>query len=213
MKNVITALSKARSAMAAPVKRSANPAFRSKFADLQSILEAIEPALAAHDLVITQTLRRSGESQELVTTLWHASGESIESVAELRAEKQTLQGLGSAITYLRRYSIQALLNLAAEDDDGNSASGVGSAKPAATTPATRVAPAPKTPAPSAEPTAEALCVISDIENATDMDTLTAAVASLTLPNSTGAMSDSDRAHIRAAFAAKRSALAPTGRKP
>ena len=58
----------------------------------------------------------------------------------------------------------------------------------------------------------ALCVIADIESATDLDTLTAAVASLTLPNSTGAMSDSDRAHIRAAFAAKRSALTPTGRK-
>jgi hypothetical protein len=207
MKNIITALAAARTEMANPKKTATNPAFRSKFADLAAILDAIEPSLAKNGLVVTQTIRVDGERHLLDTTLWHTSGESLLSTALLEPEKCTLQGLGSAITYLRRYQLQALLCLAAEDDDGNTASGTAPK----TTPSQRVerAPSPAPATPSEPASAAALGMIEAIAKAADLPTLTRIVAPLSDAQGELAktLSASDKSHIRTAFMARRSELA------
>lgn len=116
-----------------------NKADRYKYADLATVLDVIREPLHASGLVLTQTF----ESSTLVTTLWHTSGQSIESRMELPAldmrGMNAAQSLGSAISYCRRYALLALLNLAAEDDDGASSGPVG--RPAAAAQAPTQAPA------------------------------------------------------------------------
>jgi hypothetical protein len=108
-----------------PVKKDANnPAYKSKYASLESVLETIEGPLHAAGLVFTQTFDVVGGEVLLVTTLTHAETEqAIVSKAPVRCqEPNNPQKLGGAITYMRRYSLLALLGLAPEDDDGNAAS-------------------------------------------------------------------------------------------
>lgn len=89
------------------------------YAPLDSILNAVTGPLSANGLVIVQTLDEGG----LVTMLLHESGAYIDGRVEL-PNNVDIQGLGSAVTYLRRYAIQAMLGIAAEeDDDGNRAAG------------------------------------------------------------------------------------------
>jgi hypothetical protein len=111
---------------------------RYKYADLSTVLDAVREPLLANGLVVSQTF----SELELVTTLWHVSGESIESRMTLPSVEtrglNAAQAMGSAISYARRYSLLALLNLAAEDDDGASS---GPARPAASIRSTPVAPA------------------------------------------------------------------------
>jgi hypothetical protein len=87
------------------------------YADLAGILDAVMPALLAHGLVIFQCV--DAETATLVTRLAHTSGEFIESTYPLKFE--SAQAAGSWLTYARRYSISALLNIAALDDDGAAA--------------------------------------------------------------------------------------------
>jgi hypothetical protein len=90
-----------------------------KYAPLDSILGAVRGPLSANGLVLVQMLDSGG----LVTTLIHESGASLSGRVDL-PQTADIQGLGSAITYLRRYAIQAVLGIAAEeDDDGNRAAG------------------------------------------------------------------------------------------
>lgn len=101
-----------------------NPAFRSSYATLHSILEAVEGPLNDHGLILIQRLADEG-GLALITELIHAeSGQSISSYASvICAEPNNPQKVGSAITYYRRYSLLTLLNLTPEeDDDGNAAS-------------------------------------------------------------------------------------------
>lgn len=89
------------------------------YAPLESVLEATRGPLAANGLAIVQML----DSGALVTTLLHESGAYLSGRIDL-PQVEDMQGLGSAITYLRRYAIQAVLGIAAEeDDDGNRAVG------------------------------------------------------------------------------------------
>ena len=110
------------------LKTATNPGFRSKYADLPSVLDAITPALHKHGLLVLQRLDAfSTEAHalpHLVTELIHAeSGESIRSGVVLVSKDPTdPQKFGSALTYYRRYSLLALLGIAPEDDDGNEAS-------------------------------------------------------------------------------------------
>jgi hypothetical protein len=89
-----------------------------KYADLAGILDAIMPALLAHDLVIFQAV--DAETATLITRLAHVSGEWVEASYPLKLD-QVPQAFGSSLTYAGRYSIQRLLCLAAEDDDGAAA--------------------------------------------------------------------------------------------
>lgn len=119
------ALTKAQGEMPAVPKDSTNPHFKSKFASLDGIVERTKPVLAKHGLAIVQGT--SGESAPGSVTvemmLLHSSGEYLLSNVVMPLAKNDPQGVGSAITYGRRYLIAAMLSLAAdEDDDGNASS-------------------------------------------------------------------------------------------
>jgi len=101
-------------------KTATNPFFKSKYADLSTILTNINDPLIKNGLVLTQF--PEGESG-LTTRLMHTSGEWMESTYYMKPVKPTPQDAGSAITYQRRYAIGAILSLNIdEDDDGNKAS-------------------------------------------------------------------------------------------
>lgn len=103
-------------------KSTSNPFFKSKYADLNSVLEACDDALLANGLVFSQGYGLE-PVPHLYTRLIHSeSGQWFESLCPLMVSKEDPQGIGSATTYFRRYSIVAMLGLQQEDDDGNAAS-------------------------------------------------------------------------------------------
>jgi len=122
------ALAAAQGQMKGAVKDSANPFFKSKYADLASVVEAIRVAFASNGLSYIQTVEPSDKDEVRVeTTILHSSGEWIAcGILSLPVSKSDAQGYGSALTYARRYSLSAATGVAPEDDDGNLAS---SAKP------------------------------------------------------------------------------------
>lgn len=104
-------------------KAATNPAFKSKYADLSEVVEAVVPALNKAGIGVMQFPEFDGEWVSVTTTLMHESGASVTGTLRLRPSKADPQGVGSAITYGRRYSLLAMTGAAPEDDDGNSASG------------------------------------------------------------------------------------------
>lgn len=125
---IAAALLKAQKDMGGASKGAANPYFKSKYADYGSVLEACKDLLNANGIVILQPHAAiadsaTGTSRNYVeTTLIHESGEFISSQTEVICAKQNdPQALGSAITYARRYGLQSLLAMPAEDDDGEGA--------------------------------------------------------------------------------------------
>lgn len=119
------ALASAQGSMKGAIKDSANPFFKSKYADLASVVEAIRAAFSANGLSYIQTLEPSDKDEVRVeTTLLHSSGEWIScGVLALPVSKVDAQGYGSALTYCRRYSLSAAAGVSTElDDDGNAAS-------------------------------------------------------------------------------------------
>lgn len=120
IKNLMTALGQLQSESIKVVKDSTNPHFKSKYASLSNILDIIQPVLTKYNFAYTQL----PEAGKLTTLLMHTeSGEFIQTEYDLNAMQNTPQGIGSAITYARRYSLTATLGLNIdEDDDGNAAS-------------------------------------------------------------------------------------------
>ncbi len=118
-----TALSKAQGEMGLAEKSSDNPFFKSKYADLASVIEAARPALHKHGLAVTQLPTGNNENVALTTMLTHSSGQWISCTMTARPNKPDVQGVGSVISYLRRYSFSAIVCQAAgtPDDDGNKA--------------------------------------------------------------------------------------------
>jgi hypothetical protein len=116
-----TALAKAQGQIESASKDKSNPAFKSKYADINALRDVIRQPLADNDLSIVQLARMNGTYAEVETMLLHKSGEFIAETLRMPSEKMTSHGFGSALTYCRRYSLSAMLNLAAEDDDGNAA--------------------------------------------------------------------------------------------
>lgn len=121
---IAAALAKAQIAIEGASKDKTNPAFRSKYADLSSVQEACRDALATNNIAVIQS-PGDGEAGRvtLTTLLAHASGEWICGAVSAPVSKNDAQAVGSAITYLRRYSLAAMVGVAPEDDDGNAASG------------------------------------------------------------------------------------------
>ncbi len=118
---LIAALAAALPELESAKKNKANPAFKSKYADLAAMIEAIEP-VAKHGLWYRQQTH-DNENGVIVETFYiHASGEekSAGSIF-MPATKKDAQGFGSALTYARRYGLQTAFGLATEDDDGNAA--------------------------------------------------------------------------------------------
>lgn len=116
------ALAKAQGAIRNAKKDSANPFFKSTYADLASAWDAAREPLAANGLAVAQRVTNSANGVIITTQLLHASGEWISDRCEWPVAQKTPQGMGSAITYGRRYAFMALVGIAAEEDDGNAAS-------------------------------------------------------------------------------------------
>mgnify|MGYP003333850002 CR=1 FL=1 len=136
-----TALAKAQSQIKGAVKDSANPFFKSNYADLQSVWDAIREPLSKNGLSVIQTTAMNEGKLELITTLAHASGQWIEGRFPIVALKHEPQAIGSACSYARRYSLAALVGVYQVDDDGEAAQ--------ARAPQARPAPAPAAVAPVA----------------------------------------------------------------
>lgn len=121
---VLGSLLKAKAGIGAVAKDKKNDFHKSKYADINSFLEVVEPALVKEGLVLLQPTGKDEYGPFVETKIFHASsGQFISSRVDLILTKNDMQGLGSAVTYARRYSLQSLLALQADDDDGNGASG------------------------------------------------------------------------------------------
>jgi hypothetical protein len=120
---LMDALAKAQGAMPAPLKNKKNPHFGSMYADHAAVVECSKPHLAANGLAIVQGNGFKDERVVITTLLGHSSGEWIRTRLSIRPDKPTAQGIGSTVTYGRRYGHCAILNMAPDDDDdGNGAS-------------------------------------------------------------------------------------------
>tara|TARA_R110000868_G_scaffold378535_1_gene643979 strand:+ start:86 stop:631 length:546 start_codon:yes stop_codon:yes gene_type:complete len=123
MKLIAEAILKAQKQMGNATKVSTNPFFKSKYADLNAIREACMPSLNENGISVLQPIVHVDGKNFVKTVLLHESGETFESMTEIIYSKQNdAQAQGSGITYARRYGLQSLLNIGAEDDDGNKAS-------------------------------------------------------------------------------------------
>lgn len=123
------ALAKAQGQMANAVMNRTNPHFKSKYADLSSVLDSTRGPLSANGLAVIQTMQATERGMVLRSTLAHSSGQWIATEYPLPATQRPHE-MGSALTYARRYSLAALIcNSADEDDDGN----IAMAKPVTST--------------------------------------------------------------------------------
>ena len=112
------ALCKAQSQMGGAAKSADNPFFKSKYADLSSVVQAVKQPFADNGLSYVQFPISTQSAIGVVTRLMHESGEWMEQEYYLPLQKLDPQAAGSAITYARRYSLQAVAGIPAEDDDG-----------------------------------------------------------------------------------------------
>ena len=117
------ALCKAQKEIKGAVKDSKNPFFKSDYADLSSVWDAIRVPLTSNGLSVTQLMDIAPDGVIIETVLLHESGEHISGKLFMKPVKNDPQGIGSAITYGRRYGLQAIAGVCPEDDDGNKASG------------------------------------------------------------------------------------------
>jgi hypothetical protein len=125
------ALLRAQQEIRFAAKDSKNPHFKNNYADLESVIDAVKGPLNDNGIVFLQSPSPSDDGKlHLTTRLMHRSGQWMEDTAVAPLPKQDPQGFGSALTYLRRYSLSAVTGLYQSDDDGNAGSGVGE-KPAA----------------------------------------------------------------------------------
>lgn len=120
--NLALALSKAQLELSNPKKTSANPFFKSKYADLSEVINASKTVLAEHGLSVMQFLSYN-DMVHVETMMLHSTGEWISETLSLPIAKHDAQSIGSTCTYARRYSWAAICGLAQEDDDANAAVG------------------------------------------------------------------------------------------
>lgn len=122
MKQIATALLKAQSEMSNPKKGATNPFFKSKYADLNAIREAVIPTLNENGISVLQPIVHVDGKNFVKTILLHESGELMESLTEIIYNKQNdAQAQGSGISYARRYALQSFVCVGADDDDGQKA--------------------------------------------------------------------------------------------
>lgn len=119
--DLLTALAAAKAEFPQIKRSKKNPFFESYYSSLEDVQEAVNPILAKHGLSIIQFPGSIGDSPALTTWLFHTSGQYIVETAALVLTKKDPQAHGSAITYMRRYSVKAILGLedGEADDDGN----------------------------------------------------------------------------------------------
>lgn len=121
--NLAKALSIVQGKLTYAVKDSANPFFKSKYADLESVWDACRSLLADNNLCVIQMPGNYFEGRMwLITKLCHSSGEWIEQEMSVPVAKQDAHGCLGAVTYMRRASLLAFIGIVQADDDGNTAS-------------------------------------------------------------------------------------------
>lgn len=117
------ALCKAQAVMGGALKDSANPFFKSKYADLESVWSACRQALTNNGLSVVQGTDGTDVNVGVSTRLIHVSGQWIESTVWMTPKDGSPQAVGSAITYARRYGLAAMTGIYQTDDDAESAQG------------------------------------------------------------------------------------------
>ena len=173
--NIAAALAAAQAEMGRAIKDSNNPHFRSKYADLGSVMDACQPALNRHGIAIFQPPGEDEHGRYVATQFLHTSGEKLECRVPLIVQKNDMQGYGSAVTYARRYGLMCMAGVAPEDDDGNAA--------AAAAPRQQSKPAEKpAPKPANDAAQKATEYLSEAETLDDL-----AERWKSLPNSTRAL--------------------------
>lgn len=117
-----TALAKAQGEFTRVAFDKKNPHFKNQYASLEAIIDATRAPLSRHGLSVVQLPVLLDGKMFLEVVLMHSSGQYISSMLPLNVEKMTPQGVGSALTYGRRYGMSSILNInAGEDDDGEEA--------------------------------------------------------------------------------------------
>ena len=124
--HVAEALAKAHTEISSIERDGKNPHFKSRYATLDQILESVRPILAKNGLIIVQSSDDGSEDHKYInvkSAVIHLSGQWIETSVQIPVSKNDAHGLGSALTYGRRYSLGALLAISTQegDDDGNAA--------------------------------------------------------------------------------------------
>jgi len=123
IKDLIGALVKVQSAMKPAGKAADNPFFKSKYADLTAVIDVSRDLLTKNGLAVTQPLIINGDDVQLCTQITHTTGQWMRSYYPVKPTKEDPQGMGSAVTYARRYSYCSLVGVVTDDDDdGNAAS-------------------------------------------------------------------------------------------
>jgi hypothetical protein len=123
---IAAALAKAQAKIGHAAKDKDNPHFRAKYADLASIRDACQQALAEAGIAVIQAPGSTDDGCVSMTTrLAHSSGQWFESFIACRPAKADAQAFGSVCTYLRKYSLAAMVGVAPDDDDGEAAVGRG----------------------------------------------------------------------------------------
>lgn len=125
MKEIFKKLSKAKKEIGSIYKTEENPFYKSKYFDINALLKQVEPILDNNQLLLLQPIIE-GKVKSIIYDI--ETGDSVDSFIDLPGIEDP-QKMGSAITYYRRYTLQSLLALEAEDDDGNKASGKNVNKP------------------------------------------------------------------------------------
>jgi hypothetical protein len=121
LNELATSLATAQMELENASKNAANPHFKSKYADLAEVLNTVRPVFAKYGLSVSQFPSFCDGLVTVRTVLLHKSGQWMAGDASAPVTKLDAQGVGSAITYLRRYSLAAVAGVAQEDDDGNAA--------------------------------------------------------------------------------------------
>jgi hypothetical protein len=122
IKEIAKAMCAAQADMTGAKKTTVNGFFKSKYSDLVSVVEAVKVPFADNGLSYVQFPIEENGRIGIETILMHVSGEFLSNSFTVTLSKQDAQGAGSALTYCRRYSLQAIAGIPSEDDDGNSAS-------------------------------------------------------------------------------------------
>ena len=117
------ALAKAQAEVGTVTKDSANPFFKSNYASLAAVWEATRPILSKHQLSVVQMPSSDERGYYVETQLMHSSGQWIRSRTYMKPVKDDPQGIGSLISYARRYALQAVTMICPDDDDGEVAMG------------------------------------------------------------------------------------------
>ena len=120
---IAAALSKAQGQMRGATKDSANPFFKSKYADLASVWESCRKPLSDNGLAVIQSPSVDGVRVLVETLIVHSSGQWLRGAVSVSAKEDSPQAIGSCVTYLRRYALQSFVGVAPEDDDGEAAQG------------------------------------------------------------------------------------------